>query len=174
MRPEDFRREQARIAARAERATQRTVDARQRAGWIDTAAMIARVIASANVAATLAADAWVETMIWRRPDFSKWVNTRPPGEVPRIKSAVEHVLKDPDPLPRLQRIARTEPEQAGREGVHRAMTVRQVERYRWELDPDPCDRCRALGAKTWPVSVVPESHPNCQCVPVPILEGSQP
>lgn len=72
-------------------------------------------------------------------------------------------------MQRIARLAWSEPEQAARDGVARSMKRREVTRYGWQVDDDPCDERLPRSRKTYPISVPATSHPKLQ--PRPDLEG---
>ena len=96
----------------------------------------------------------------------------PDGEVDRLISAVETVLDDAnDPRPRLGRLARAEPLQAGRRAFHDAMKRRGIPGWtRRTGGTDVCPLCQQLDdGSVLPPTVPMATHPGCSCVATPVL-----
>lgn len=180
MTPTDYQAQVARISRKIEKQTTAIVRSSLTADAYDldtTAYAVGRVVAAANVATALLGDKFTAEQVGGFADIAIWKRGgpgRPPDDEQRVITAVYSILRRPDAgdqVQRIARLARSEPEQAARDGVARSMKRRKVTRYGWQVDNDPCDECLPRSRKTYPITVPPASHPNCNCTPVPILKG---
>lgn len=123
------------------------------------------IVGNANTRAAVLADAFQSGRLRRKP---RGVG-RPADETAALREAVKTLLADSeDPLPRLRRLARTEPVQASRQAAREALELHKVTHYRWQLSSkNPCGLCKFLAKRKWPVKKVPVSHPSCTCQVVP-------
>lgn len=131
----------------------------------ETVHLLSTFIGGACLSASILSDAWLAGLLHVRP-----LGLVLPDPTARLAEAIALILSS-EPTARVfrvERLARSEPEQAARQTATTAMQRHGIERYRWELDSDPCEQCQALAAQTWPISTPAVSHPNCSCVPVPI------
>lgn len=169
MTPEQYRQQQADLATRTESVVLSVAATSSLSGYT-AADQLAEYLTGMNLAATKLADAYVASVLQVRPLGL----TLPRTERDRLTAVIISVFEDlrnsrVDPLPRLARIARTEPSNAGRHATSEALTQHDVPgvRMEWVLDPDPCPLCIDLASRTYPVDEVPESHPHCECTVVP-------
>ncbi len=92
-----------------------------------------------------------------------------------MRDTVKKLLDDDeDPLPRMQRLAVTEPVQASRQAAREVLERSGAKFYTWRLsNKDACRLCKLLSRRRWPVSKVPVSHPSCTCQVVPTRGGKK-
>lgn len=123
------------------------------------------LIGNANARAAVFADVFQSRRLHKKP----YGIGRPSDEPDALAEAVAVVLADdPNPLPRLRRLARTEPVQASRQAARTVLEDNGVKHYRWQPSSEnPCGLCGFLARRRWPVSKVPVSHPSCSCQIVP-------
>ncbi len=125
------------------------------------------IVANGNARAAVLADVFQSSRLGRKP---RGIG-RPTDEPAILREAVKTLLADAeDPLPRLRRLARTEPVQASRQAARETLERHKVTHYRWQLSSkDPCGLCKFLARRKWPVGKVPVSHPSCTCQVVPVV-----
>lgn len=74
-------------------------------------------------------------------------------------------------LSRALRISRTETIQAYRESSRLQMIESGlVEKWEWDAELDACEFCSGQNGKQFSLDTVFETHPNCRCVPLPIID----
>lgn len=129
------------------------------------AGYIGVIVANANARAAVLADVFQSGRLRKPPQGAG----RPPAEPATLADAVAGVLSDnEDPLPRIRRLAKTEPVQASRQAARAVLEGNGVKSYRWLLfSKEPCGLCRFLAKRAWPVKKVPYSHPGCTCQVIP-------
>jgi hypothetical protein len=133
----------------------------------DFASFSATAIAAQSACAAALSDAYVSGLL-NRPAVGVGV---PEDTTERLHDVLVSVVVDDheeDPIDRLVRIARAEPTDAGRQAAQQSMQEHGVKSYRWETESDPCPRCVLLASHPWNVEASPESHPNCDCVVLPV------
>ncbi|GAA3684292.1 hypothetical protein GCM10022237_48590 [Nocardioides ginsengisoli] len=168
MTPEGYRATQAQYAQRAEQTVLLAAASSTLSGFA-LASSLGIYLSTVNEAATQLADVWTSAFLRVAPVGLALPRTEPD----RLTEVVISVLEQSprlDPLPRLARLARTEPVVAGRMASQQVMQAHNVERMRWLLDPDPCPTCVALSKETYPVDQLPESHPHCECTTIPDID----
>lgn len=123
------------------------------------------IVANANTRAAVLADVFQNARLRKSPQGVG----RPPAEPKTLADAVAGLLVEgDDPLPRLRRLAKTEPVQASRQTARDVLAHNSVRSYRWVVSSkEPCGLCRFLARRAWPVKKVPYSHPGCSCQVVP-------
>lgn len=166
------------VVRKAERQTTAVVRAAMTADRFDaktTAHAVGRIISASNVATSLLADSFVADQTGGFVAISPYDEGgpgRPPDDDKRIATAAYAILRAPgDQVQRIAQLARSEPQQSGRDAVVRGMHYRKIRFYRWQVDDDPCVECKRRTGKSFPASVAPTSHPNCNCTPLPMLKG---
>lgn len=171
MTPEEYRKAQTSLSDRAESVALAVAASSPLAG-ITLATQLGTFLATVNASARMLADAYVASFL-RLPPLGLSV---PNNEVDRLTAAFAGVLEDSRavPLPRISRIARSEPTNSGREATAKALTTHKAPtvRLRWVLDPEPCDFCFSLAQKTYLPDELPQSHPNCECTVVPTVDST--
>lgn len=159
---EDYRSRQAEISART---AQRSTNALAAIGTMpreEWTWLVSQFIFGACVTAATLADAFMSAQLATRP-----LGLALPDFRPRLRIVLASILDESRPLPRIDRLGRSEPQTSARNASEQVMRSNGVETYRWILDPDPCPTCIELGSRSWPISVPPRSHPNCECMPIP-------
>jgi hypothetical protein len=124
------------------------------------------IVGNANTKAAVLADVFQSGRLRRKP---RGIG-RPTDEPAALREAVKTLLADAeDPLPRLRRLARSEPVQASRQAARETLERHKVTHYRWQLSSSKsaCGLCKFLARRKWPVKKVPVSHPSCTCQVVP-------
>lgn len=165
MRPDQYAKEQAALSERAEQTALAVAATSTLAGY-SVASSLGTYLATVNEAATTLADLWTSAYL----GVPQLGLTVPALEADRLTEVVVTILEDRRhaPLPRIARVAKTEPATAARKTAATVMRKSGVRRYRWINDPDPCPICVGLAAQTFPVERIPQSHPNCACTTIPI------
>lgn len=81
-------------------------------------------------------------------------------------------------LPRAMTIARSEAMRSYREAQHAAMQGADRDLMGWvwtaRLGPRCCGTCWAMHGRVFPLSQTLQSHPNCRCVPTPLVREMVP
>lgn len=98
------------------------------------------------------------------------------GENPRVVASRMRRVADV-PLARARTVARTEALRAYRgASVATYQQVQDVAGWVWvaAMDSRCCGACMALHGTEWPDGQAMESHPNCRCVPAPLIPGEPP
>ncbi len=124
------------------------------------------IVGNGNTRAAVLADVFQSGRLRKRPQGVG----RPATEPAALAEAIAGLLadSDDDPLPRLLRLAQTEPVQASRQAARDVFDRNKIMHYRWQLSSkDPCGLCRFLAKRKWPVTKVPMSHPGCTCQVIP-------
>jgi hypothetical protein len=126
------------------------------------------VVSMGNRRAALLADTFQSSELDRSPLGV----SRADDEARALGDAIRLLIEDgDDPLPRLSRLARSEPVQASRQAAREVLQRNGVKQYVWKLsNDDACGLCKFLARRKWPVSKVPVSHPSCTCQVVPVRE----
>jgi len=166
--PDEYRQAQADLAAQTEGTTAALYGVFVAGGVLtlaEAAELMGTIVAGANTAAAALADAYVSSLLQVAPQGIG----RPVEEPDVLSAAIAGLLSEDEPLPRLRRLASSEPFVSSRHASREAMQRQKVTHYRWDLDDDPCGKCRSLGSHPWAISVPALSHPNCQCIVVPII-----
>ncbi len=166
MTPENYRQQQAEIASKSEQTVLAVAASSTFAGFT-LASSLGIFLATANQAATALADAWSASWL----GLSPLGLATPENEADRLTEVFATLLerRKIDALPRLGRIAKTEPSNAARQTTRTALIRHQVEaRMRWILDPHPCPLCIDLARRTYPLDQLPISHPYCECTVIPV------
>lgn len=165
MTPDEYAAEQAALSERAEQ-TALVVAASSTLAGYSLASSLGTYLATVNETATILADIWTSAYL----GVPQLGLTIPALEADRLTAVVVTILEDNRnaPLPRIARVAKTEPATAARKTAATVMRNSGVRRYRWINDPDPCPICIGLAAQSFPVDQVPQSHPNCACTTIPI------
>ena len=137
------------------------------------APFIAAVISSHNARAAALADLALTAVLRKAtgrpiPALGLSVTDDEPG---RLAKAVRTVFDETDePGPRLARLARAEPLQAGRRAFAEGMRRRGVPGWTRNTGPDPCPLCQQLNdGSALPPTVEMADHPGCSCTAVPVL-----
>lgn len=161
----DYRKAQAAIG----KETEEKVDALYRVFSSPTKPLLAdefadflgTIIGNANTRAAVLADIYQSGRLRRKP---RGVG-RPTGEPAALKEAIAGLLAgSDDPLPRLLRLARSEPLGSSRQAGREVLERNEVKFYKWQLSSkNPCGLCKFLAKRKWPISKVPYSHPSCSC-----------
>jgi hypothetical protein len=122
------------------------------------------LIAGANTHATLLSDVFMAGLLRHEPLGLG----RPDDEPARIAIALNMVIGETEtPLPRINRIAKSEPLSAAQGTNRRVLIEHDVEHYVLDVADDPCGLCRALDGKPWPVAKPAIQHPGCTCLVLP-------
>jgi hypothetical protein len=166
--PEEYRAQQAQYAERAE-ATVLAVAAGSALSGYSLASALGIYLASVNAAANALADAWTSAFLSVPPMGI----ALPIDEPDRLTEAVVTILEDQrsentPALPRLARVASTEPTVTARRASQTVMKTNNVKRMKWINDPKPCAFCIDLASRTHAVAALPKSHPHCACTTIPI------
>lgn len=165
MTPEQYQAQQAALATKTEQYLSASVVALPTLA--EAAAVSAVVIAGTNIAAALLADTFMASVMQTLPLGVG----RPEGDVVRIESALLDIATEnpTDPLPRMARLARSEPIDSGRIATVQVLGRNKIRQYRWIPSGEVCDLCRYNAAHLWPISKLPVSHPSCSCLVMPVL-----
>lgn len=140
----------------------------------DAELLIASVVDAANNLASLLADQYVSVTVETATGAATPVSgAAPTDDVDRLAKAVSTVLTedgeaDPDPGMRLERLARSEPLEAGQRVVAEVMAEHpQVEGWTRHMDGDPCQLCRWWWreGRVWPKEHPFQQHKGCNCQP---------
>lgn len=169
MTPDELRARQQRLSDRTAKTVAGIIAARETAPRVEIVRAVAVVVQAARRAAETLASLFLRALTGRR------VEVEPREDVTRLMRATESILDD-DPaqvVHRMDRLARTEPAEAVRDGIASGARALGLQRLRVVNDPDPCDECRALAAQTHPIDRPPVLHPNCSCVVIPTTEDRE-
>lgn len=140
----------------------------------DAEQLIATVVDTANNLAALLADQYVSVAIETATGTATPVSgAAPADDMERLTKAVSTVLTDddeavPDVGTRLERLARSEPLDAGQRTVTAVMADHpQVEGWTRHMDADPCQLCRYWWreGRIWPKEHPFQRHKGCACQP---------
>lgn len=168
MKPEDYRQAQADIASKSEQTALVVAATSGLAGFSLVRALTDYLMTVKN-AATMLADAYTAAALGLSP-LGLLV---PVGETERLQAVLAGVMEDnrADPLPRIARIAASEPATAARETTSLALVTHNVPdaAMQWVLDEDPCPLCLDLASRNYRPGHVPRSHPGCECTTAPVL-----
>lgn len=156
--------------------------------------LIAQLVDAANAAAFSLADAYIALQIERLTGLPAPAAGIPPSDgVERLRKAVhtifdnleamvehaESVMATEDPVQtatmRLERLARSEPLEAGQNAVVKVMVEQPlVEGWTRAMDDDPCQLCEWWwrGGRIWPKAHPFQSHKGCNCQPEIVLAQS--
>jgi hypothetical protein len=133
------------------------------AGQIDTPDMTkgtAIAIYAGKLLASRYADVLVSTASNRPP-----VGVRPSDDhVERLDAAVKAIVEgDPEPAPRLDRLARAEVLESHTASTLAALREQGFPEWERVVGEDPCEKCEPLAGEVQPVGTPFRDHPGCQC-----------
>lgn len=148
----------------------------------DKAVRLAALLNRANASATGLADSATSRQLESltgRPAPARGL--LPTDGSDRLLKSARTVLADPDPLERVERLARSEPLATGQSSVTEALSGRKHGRggyIGWvrQLNANACDLCThwARGGRVFPATHGMATHPACGCVQQLVLTKTAP
>lgn len=163
-------------------ATARRIANRRNISRADKAVRLAGLINRANAQATLLADAFTSRQLeslTNRPAPAKGL--LPTDDSERLLKSAKTVLSDPDPLDRVERLARSEPLATAQTSVTEALSGQKRGRggyigWQRQLNAGACSLCQhwARNGRIWPAEHWMPRHPNCACVQRLVITPTKP
>jgi len=96
-----------------------------------------------------------------------------PDDAPRLEASLMTIWEGEEPPePRIERLARSEPQAAAQHGQIEAMQEHGVAGWTRDVAADGCALCQSWreGGRVFPVTEGMKRHPFCGCLSVPVVE----
>lgn len=125
----------------------------------DLSRAAAVVVFAGKVLASRVADIFVSTQASAPP-----LGIRPADDhLERLDAAVSTILAEPDPAPRLERLAASEVLRSGHTSTLAAIREHGFPSWERVAGEDPCEECAPLIGEVQPVGTPFHDHPGCRC-----------